>query len=146
MLLKYLVASFIFLCATCCPEDDCEAVLCEGPPDLSFEVLAENENVFINGTYSLEDISITGDGSDEVMISLANSAVPNSVLVLINPNWTPESYQYELNFSDDAVVTLNVEIINSPSGGCCGGIPRLEALQINGIAQSTNGGYTIILD
>ncbi|MBT8237426.1 MAG: hypothetical protein KJN65_02170 [Croceitalea sp.] len=146
MFLKYVLLGSILLCATCCPEDDCAAVLCEGPPILGFEVIKDNENVFLNDTYTLADVTIDGENIEGITLSLANSDEPSSILVLENNGWGPGTFEYILNFSTDASIPLKVNIKNSPSGGCCGGIARLEQLTINGQVQEKTFGFQIILD
>lgn len=149
MLLKQLVASFIFLCATCCPEDDCAAVSCLGPPVLAFNIEQDNANVFITEIYTLEDISVTGDNANDFMIGLStfNSENTDAILVLENYNWSTGTFQNNLVLENNIIIPLVIEIELSESGGCCGGIPRLKSLEINGILQENNTGlYNITLD
>lgn len=149
MILKNIVASLIFLCATCCPEDDCAAVLCEGPPSLAFNIELENTNVFLSETYTLEELTITGDNADDFTLTLEtfNTEEPQSVLVLQNFNWTIGTSENSLVLEENIVIPLDIQISISESDGCCGGIPRLESLLINGVAQEGNNGiYTISLD
>ncbi len=147
MFLKYVVASFMILCATCCPEDDCAAVLCEGPPTLAFEIFENGENVFLNGTYTVEDINIIGANAENLEVNLSNASEPNSTLLLFSNSWSPGTFDFEVQFATDTSVTLLVEIINSPPEGCCGGIARLASLTINGsIQERENGFFTVNLD
>ncbi len=115
-------------------EVDCSAVLCAGTPALAFQVLADNENVFLNNTYTIEDVSITGENSTEVTLSLGNSTEPESILILQNPSWVAGNYEYNLVFGNNDPITLLIDIVNSESD-CCGNIPRLRQLTIDGDIQ-----------
>ncbi len=149
MFLKNVIASLMVLCATCCPEDDCAAVLCEGPPTLAFDLELDNANVFQNEAYALEDIRVTGDNTDGFTLELAtfNAEEPESILVLQNFDWTIGTSENSLIIADSIAIPLTIEIALSESDGCCGGIARLERLVINGATQEDlNGFYTISLD
>lgn len=149
MIVKHIITGLIFLCATCCPEDDCAAVLCEGPPALAFDIKLDNANIFLNETYTLEDITITGNNAEDFTIELStfNTEEPESILVLQNFDWTVGTFENSLVIEDSIVIPLVIEIALSEPGGCCGGIARLKSLKINGIAQENlNGLYIISLD
>lgn len=149
MFLKYITTSAILLCATCCPEDDydCATVLCAGPPAIIIEVLANEENVFENETYSIEDISIEGTNANDFNLSLFENQDAKILLVIENSDWPIGSNEVNLNFSDDSSIPVQMDIALSASDECCGGIPRLESLVINGIVQNNVSSiYTITLD
>ncbi|GMN07096.1 hypothetical protein MTsPCn5_24850 [Croceitalea sp. MTPC5] len=149
MILKHGIASLLVLCATCCPEDDCATVLCEGPPTLAFDLELDNANVFQNEIYALEDIRISGDNADDFTLELAtfDAEKPESILVLQNFDWSIGTSENSLIIADTIVIPLTIEIVLSESDGCCGGIARLKSLVIHGATQEDlNGFYTISLD
>jgi hypothetical protein len=144
MFLKYLVASFIFLCATCCPEDDCAAVLCAGPPAISLQVLENGANVFANNTYTLEDIVITRENSTEVILNIFENTDGTPILILDNIAWNVGENPYTLTFASEASVELLIDITLSENDGCCGGIEQLRSFSSNGrVTEINNGYYTV---
>ncbi|WP_343487914.1 hypothetical protein [Allomuricauda sp. d1] len=126
---------------------DCSAVSCIGPPVFIIEVIQNDENVIENDIYSLENITISGDSSDDFDISIYD---PNSDsiprLLIQNNQWKVGVIEFNLNFSADFTFQFNTEIGLS-TGQCCGGIPRLESLQIDGqTREPIDGIYTLILE
>ena len=143
MFLKYLVAGFIFLCATCCPEDDCAAVLCAGPPAIALRVLENGGNVFANETYTINDVVITGENSTEIILNIFENTDGTPILILDNFAWNIGENQYTLTFANDVSTELVIDITLSESGSCCGGIEQLRSFSSNGrVTEITNGYYT----
>ncbi|WP_350290061.1 hypothetical protein [uncultured Croceitalea sp.] len=151
MLFKKILIGSILLCASlCCPEEndyDCAVVSCPSSVTVAIEVLANNENVFENETYTLEDITIEGDNSSDLQLSLFENEDSITLLLLENSNWQLGSNTYTLNFPDSALIVLQIDIFSSGDVGCCGDTPLLDGLQINGQSQSISANfYTISLD
>ncbi len=126
-------------------EDSCATVLCAGPAQLAFEVQQGMENVFTNGSFSLQDLVLSGEIAADLEVQLAtfNTASPNSILVVSNTNWMEGSSSFEFNFPGNEPVLIQVTIQNS-EGECCGGIPLLQSLQIDGTVRELNGSPLII--
>lgn len=151
MLIKKILISSILLCASlCCPEEndyDCSVVSCPSSATVAIEVLASNENVFENETYTLEDITIEGNNSSDLQLNLFENEDSKTLLLLQNSNWQLGSNIYSLNFPDGALITLQIDIFSSGDVGCCGNTPLLDDLQINDQSQSISATfYTVSLD
>lgn len=149
MLLKYLITSLVFLCATCCPEDDydCAAVSCLGSATVLIEVLAEGKNVFENEIYTLEDITIESETANNLELHLFENEDSKTLLLLQNPNWELGSNTYTLNFLNSASIIVQIDIFASGNLGCCENTPLLDGLGINGESQNINTSfYTVSLD
>ncbi len=125
---------------------DCSAVSCIGPPVLFFDVIQNDSNVFLSQAYQLEDISINGNSADNFNLSI-NDQNLNSIprLLLQNDNWQTGTLAFNLNFADDFSFEISLEIGLS-TGDCCGGIPILENIEINGVPQNLSQLYMLTLD
>lgn len=151
----YLILLLLnFGCTLFQNEDDCSTVVCIGPPTIAFEVLQDNTNVFESDVYSLEDVFLTGEGIEGFELRLAerefltdnNETEIKIILFLSNDDWQPQRYAFTLNFSQDFSIPISTEIGLS-EGDCCGGIPTLESLQINGVDEENPYEFIpIILD
>ncbi|WP_422860957.1 hypothetical protein ACOKFD_09285 [Flagellimonas sp. S174] len=146
--------SFLFLIlllfSQSCLEDevDCAAVLCAGPPSIGLEILLDGENIFLNHTYTLDDVSLTGVTTSEVRTTLFfEPATQKTVLVLSLVSVNLDSFEFAVNLSDDFSINIDMDTSLTPAGGCCGGIPILETLQIDGVEQDlATFTYTINLN
>lgn len=130
---------FILATLFCCDDtsEDCSTVLCEGPPNLVFEVLLNGDNVFDEGIFSVADVSLTGNSpnSTEIIVNETNfKNTRTQLLFLERMDWEVTRYDFNVNIGNDNVVNLIVTIELS-SGGCCSGIPRIVNYQIFGILQ-----------
>ncbi|GMN11189.1 hypothetical protein MTsPCn9_21060 [Croceitalea sp. MTPC9] len=144
----YPILFLLLLCFQCDEGiEDCATVLCAGPPVIVMEILANGENVFENETYSIEDVTIEGTNANDITLSLFEDENSNTLLILENFNWEIGSNEYDLNFSSDTSIALQIEIFQSGPGGCCGNIPILDGFRVNDVPQEgANGSYTINLD
>ncbi len=147
--------SFLLLFALLlsCNDDelDCSAVLCVGPPVLLIEILEDGENVIENDTYSIEDISISGTDQETFILEIRTWTSLEEItgLFVNNQEWLPQVYELTLNLGTDFSIPMTIDIERSASGGCCGGIPRIDEITVNGESQDIgNGGssFTINLD
>ncbi|TAI48106.1 hypothetical protein [Flagellimonas allohymeniacidonis] len=146
MFLKKILVGTILLCASfCCDEQtDCAAVLCAGPPVIGLEVLSDGQNIFESDIYDLQDVTLESTEASDFLVSLATyqnmDGEEVTVLVLDNAQWNSQAYDITLNFSLEATANLEIQIGSSPIGGCCGGIPTLENLLIDGNPTQRNEG------
>lgn len=144
-----LFLSFIF----CCEDDkiDCSAVLCLGPPSIGLDIIADATNVFSNGTYTLDDVTIVGETTTGTILSLESDLdnTQNPILFVQNPDWTEGKYSYTLLIGNDSQFELKATFIEleAVNSSCCGNVAFLQNLEIDGNpAQMANGIFTISLD
>ncbi|WP_273274284.1 hypothetical protein [Maribacter polysiphoniae] len=144
-----LFLSFIF----CCEDDknDCSAVLCLGSPSIGFDIIADGSNVFSDGNYSLEDITIEGETALETNLYLLSDldSNQNPILFIQNPDWTEGNYSYTLLIGNDSRLELKATFIEleAVNSSCCGNVAFLQSLEIDGTpAQMANSIYIISLD
>ncbi|PRX56071.1 hypothetical protein [Flagellimonas meridianipacifica] len=133
--LHFILIALLFFSQSCIDDDvDCAAVLCAGPPSIGLEILLDGENVFLNNTYIIDDVSLTGVTNNQIISSLFFDTVnENIVLVLTLTSVDSDFIQFDINLGGDFTIGLNLETFSpSPTGECCSGIPILEAVQING--------------
>ena len=140
---KYFVLLVAFGLSLGCEENkiDCSLVLCEGPPVFLFEVLENGENVIENDTYPIETISIVGTDSSTFILEIQTwqtSDGEKTGVVVDNQSWEPKLYDINLNLASDVSIPIQINMGLSEAEGCCGGIPRVSAVFINGEIQSPN--------
>lgn len=140
LFLLFFICLNLFSCNVDGDDNECATVLCIGPAVLAFEVLQDMENVFVNGTFSQVDVTLSGEISGDLMVSLGTitSGEPDGILFISNNNWMEGPSTFTINLPGNESITVQVEIENS-EGTCCGGIPLLEFTSINGITQELNG-------
>lgn len=130
---------------------NCSTVLCAGPPVFQFEIIGNNENVLENGTYPIEDISITGTDEGSLLLEiriLQFGSGEVTSLIVDNPSWSPQLYELTLLLGTDFSIPLEINMDLSEAESCCGGIPEVRSIAIDGELQSLNDGtfFTITLD
>ncbi|WP_445381310.1 hypothetical protein [Robiginitalea sp. IMCC43444] len=150
---KQLILIFTLLIILSCDENriDCSTVLCAGPPVFFFELNSNGENVLENDTYTLDNISVTGTDEASLVLEIRPiQTVSGEVasLVLNNPSWEPRAYELVLNLGADFSVPLSIDMGLTEVESCCGGIPVVNAISIDGELQSLNGGtfFTVVLN
>ncbi|WP_445384155.1 hypothetical protein ACT6NV_09045 [Robiginitalea sp. IMCC44478] len=150
---KQLILVFTLLLILSCDENriDCSTVLCAGPPVFLFELISNDENVLENRTYTLETISVTG--TDEASLILEIQPVQTgsgeiTSLQLNNPTWEPQVYELTLKLGADFSIPLVIDMGLTEAESCCGGIPVVNAVSIDGEPQSLIGGpfFTVVLN
>ena len=147
-LFALLVLSLNFLgCNVNGNDDECANVLCAGPAVLAFEVLQDMDNVFANGTFSQIDVTLSGEISGDLSVTLGGltSGEPEGILFISNNNWMEGPSTFTISLPGNQSITVQVEIENS-EGNCCGGIPLLASATVNGVSQELNGApFTVTL-
>ena len=146
-------ALFLLLLCFQCEEDiegieDCAAVTCLANAEVVLEVLEDGENIFENGAYSLEDVTIEGDNTDDLELTLFVNQDSKTLLQLRNSNWQLGLNVHNLNFENDVSIGLQIDIsFIGEAGGCCGKVSALDGLLINDESQNIPARfYTISLD
>ncbi len=148
---------FLLLLATglslSCEENkiDCSAVTCLGAPTFLFEILSDGENVIENDAYPIETISIVGTDSSTFILEIQTWQTGDGEktgVVVDNQNWEPKLYDINLNLASDVSIPIQINMGLSEAEGCCGGIPRVSAVFINGEIQSPNNRtfFTVEID
>ena len=150
---KYFVLLVAFGLSLGCEENkiDCSLVLCEGPPVFLFEVLDNGENVIENDTYPIETISIVGTDSNTFILEIQTWQTGDGEktgVVVDNKNLEPKLYDKNLNLASDVSIPIQINMGLGEAEGCCGGIPRINGMVIDGERQLLNNGiyFTINLE
>ena len=145
--LLFFICLHLLSCNVDGDNDECATVLCIGPAVLAFEILQDMENVFVNGTFSQIDVTLSGEISGDLALTLGTitSGEPDGILFISNSNWMEGPSTFTINLPGNESITVQVEIEDSV-GNCCGGIPLLEFASVNGATQELNGDpFTVTL-
>lgn len=149
---KYFILLVAFGLSLGCEENkiDCSTITCLGAPTFLFEILSDGENVIENGTYPIETISIVGTDSSTFILKIQTWHTGDGEktgVVVDNQNWEPKLYDINLNLASDFSIPIEIDMGLSEAESCCGGIPRINGIVIDGERQSLNNGiyFTINL-
>ncbi|MEX0313144.1 MAG: hypothetical protein AB3N18_03130 [Allomuricauda sp.] len=126
-LLLFLPILFFLSCIN--SDDNCSS-LCPGLGVLAFDVLLDGSNVFDNGTYSINDVTID---DENIQFSLESASSP--LLLMQDRDWREGDYNYFIRLSDDNSFTVNATFELSGGSECCSPVPLLTAIRINDINQ-----------
>ncbi|MDC6388803.1 hypothetical protein PP182_08925 [Maribacter sp. PR1] len=148
---KYFVLLFALGLSLGCEENkiDCSLVLCEGPPVFLFEVMNNDKNVIENGTYSIDDITIDGTNANIFILVIQTwetASGEKTGVVLDNNSWEPKVYKINLNLASDFKIPIEIDMGLSEAESCCGGIPRVNGIVIDGERQPLNNGIFFTID
>nr|WP_299387909.1 hypothetical protein [Allomuricauda sp.] len=110
-------------------DEDCSS-LCPGLGVLAFDIQIDGSNVFDNGTYSFNDVTVDDTNS---LYSLESISSP--LLLLQDPDWSEGDYNYFIRLGDEDSFTVNATFELSSGSECCGPVPVLTAIRINDINQ-----------
>ncbi len=149
ILIGILFLSFVFSCED--DKIDCSAVLCLSSPSIGFDILTDGTNVFSNGNYTLNSVTIAGETAMETNISLESDldSTQNPILFMQNPKWTDGEYTYTVHLGNDELFQMKATFIESEAknSSCCGNVATVQSLEINGSPiEKTNGFYIISLE
>lgn len=118
------------------------------PTSLFFEVLDNGENVIEDGTYFIDDITIDGTDANTFILVIQTwetGSGDKTGIVLDNNSWEPKVYDINLNLASNFTIPIEIDIGLSEAESCCGGIPRVNGIAIEGEMQSLrNGTYFTI--
>ncbi len=149
---KYILALLFLSLYLSCDEDeiDCEAVDCISFPALAFEITLDGENVFAEGIFTVEDVSVSGTYPEPSELTLGETVSANGntpILIFSSFAWEETTYDFNLNIGNEYNASLSAEITISSSGGCCDGIPFISTLELNGVpVANPNSLLTLNLD
>ena len=138
------------LCLACNDDDrtDCSLVLCAGNDPVRLELLINGENALADRTYTLDNISVSGDIDEEFTIRVLTGlrGATEALLEVSDPDWTPGTYSLNLQLGTDRTIPLTAEF-RASTGPCCGGFRILEMLSSPGIeVLDKDGFFTLVLE
>ncbi|MFS4494437.1 hypothetical protein [Maribacter sp. 2308TA10-17] len=154
--LKFFAISllFIFSCQNK-NESPCNIdpalVDCIGFPMLGFVITRNGENIFNENMTTIENISVQGTDLENRELSLQSGFIPNEgpVLFFVDLDWDlGGNYTYLITVEESDSFSLSASFIIS-EGPCCGSIPILENIQINGTEAFVNtetGFYNVTIN
>ncbi|NKI31775.1 hypothetical protein [Croceivirga thetidis] len=135
-----------------CLGEDCDGVSCLGQPIIAIELIQNNTNVLEEAIFILDEIALEGENTETFELTIAaieflddaNQVSTKTVLFISNSDWEPIQYDLNLELASDFSVPITTDIGLS-QGDCCGGIPLLESLAIDGEAIPENELYNVHL-
>ncbi|MEM9364207.1 MAG: hypothetical protein AAGA43_16315 [Bacteroidota bacterium] len=118
-------------------EVECSTVVCAGPQSIALELLLNGENVFLNDTYTIEDVRLLGSNSSDFVLLLSSFDLmeDDSILFLGLSSFRAKNFIFSLDLGSDFLIDFDVQTELNSSGGCCGGIPFYTSIKINGVEQ-----------
>ncbi|SNY93446.1 hypothetical protein [Flagellimonas pacifica] len=138
----FLFLPILFFLSCINSSDDC-SVLCPGLGVLAFDILLDGSNVFDNGTYTINDVTI-----DDTNTQFSLESLSSPLLLIQDRDWREGDYNYFIRLSNDYSFTVNATFELSDGSECCSPIPVLTAIRINDISQEvplTDGVATVNL-
>ncbi|MDT0645466.1 hypothetical protein RM545_02085 [Zunongwangia sp. F260] len=126
-----LLFGFTFFFLSC--EDDCEDIACFTPPEpFSFEFVdaTSGENIFTNGTFQEEDISIINQADDSNVQVDFISENDYNILQIGSIGWLSEDANYLIEVGEDISFTLLVDA-KRVNQDCCS-FTRINNVEIEG--------------
>ena len=121
------IPTLLFLSCINSGEDNCSD-LCPRLGVLAFDVLLDGNNVFDNGTYTINDVTI-----DDENTQFSLESISSPLLLIQDRDWSEGDYDYFIRFGDEHSFTVNATFELSPASECCGPLPILTAIRINDI-------------
>lgn len=132
----------LFTVISCDINDECATVLCAGDPVIGIEVLSNGDNVFVDQTFTIQDIMVGGTDAADFNLQIEriqnNAGEETQLLVVRNSRWGAQTYDLTLSFGSDTTAQMQLQIDRSEPGGCCGGVAFLEEITINGNRPQRN--------
>jgi hypothetical protein len=140
----------VLFCLSSCEESstDCSLVLCAGDEPIRLELIINGENALANGTYTPDDISVSGDAGEQatILILTGLQGATEALLEISDPEWDPGNCDLTLQLGTDRTVELTAEF-GASEGPCCGGFLILENVSSPAIEVLDNAGFfTMILE
>jgi len=129
-----LAIIILILTQSCKKENACDDILCFTPPEpFGFELVDKltGENLFTNGTYAPNDISVINlDDQSNVSFTFIDENDYN-IIVINTIGWKTETVNYSIKISNESIFELfvNAERLN---GDCCD-YTEYKEIQINNI-------------
>ncbi|WP_372973907.1 hypothetical protein [Muriicola sp.] len=153
MALRYLIIGFVWLTFLGCLEEkdiDCSLVLCAAGDSINLELISEGQNVIANGTYTLENIEVTGATTEQLQIKVFPNTHGATIgyLEISSFDWRAGTYMYTVFLGNDFEIDLSVTF-KATDYPCCG--DRLEIRELssrNALVEyrENSGFFTVILN
>ncbi|MEM9077573.1 MAG: hypothetical protein AAGC43_11055 [Bacteroidota bacterium] len=135
--LLYVILLILFTFSCDETEIDCSTVSCAGPQFIALELLLDGENVFLNETYTIEDIRLLGSNSSDFTLFLSSfdTMEDDSILFLELSSFRASNFMFSLDLGTEFLIDFDAQTELTSSEGCCGGIPFYTSVKINGVEQ-----------
>ncbi|MCX2718005.1 hypothetical protein [Lentiprolixibacter aurantiacus] len=148
ILLLIISISFFLSCGD---NVDCSMVSCAAGDIIRLEFVSNEENVINNGTYTEENITVTGDITEDldVQVFSETQGATEGLLEINNFDWRPGEYAYTIRLGNDWEIDLEVTFSLSGNDPCCGNRLIITDLSAGAfqLEQTTfSSFYTIILE
>ncbi|QBA64952.1 hypothetical protein [Muriicola soli] len=150
---RILVVLFFCLSLSSCNEEnniDCSLVLCAANDSINLELIADGENVISNGTYTLENIVVAGNSSEELEIRVFpdTQGATTGLLEISSFDWQAGTYIYTISLDTDYEFNLEVTF-STTNDPCCGDRLVITGLSSDDVftdAETYSSFYTIVLN
>ncbi len=153
MALNKVIVCLLLCIGLGCNEDrvDCATVSCLGAPSIGLKIISDKADILSEGNYSLEDLSIEGDTAGNTGLSLEPDPYSSlgRILFIQDPDWAEGRYSYRLLIGNGIRLQLKATFIElkAVDSSCCGDVPFLQNLEIDGTSPPmTNGIFIISID
>ncbi|MDT0641479.1 hypothetical protein RM553_01420 [Zunongwangia sp. F363] len=145
-----LLTGLIFLFSACDSNSNCEDYSCFTPPEaFEFEFIdaTSGENLFTNGTFQEEDISITDQSEDSDVDVVFISENDYNILQVGSIGWETENTDYLIEIGEEVSFRLLVDA-DRVTEDCCS-FTRINSVEIEGAEyerQEETGVYQILVE
>ncbi len=131
-------------------EYDCSMVLCAAGDTINLELISNGENVISNGTYTLENIEVTGATTEDLRIRVFTDTqgATTGYLEISSFDWTRGDYSYSLFLGEDYEIDISVSF-SVTSYPCCGDLLRIRELTSQNAVieyRANSSFFTVILN
>ncbi|MBT8283493.1 MAG: hypothetical protein KJO86_07130 [Muriicola sp.] len=147
-----LFTLFCFAIISCSEKNsiDCSLVLCAANDSINLELIADGENVISNGTYTLENIEVSGNSSEELQIRVFpdTQGATTGLLEISNFDWQAGTYNYTISLGTDYEFDLQVTF-STTNDPCCGDRLVITGLSSDDVftdSETYSSFYTIVLN
>ncbi|NNJ89311.1 MAG: hypothetical protein HKP53_07900 [Eudoraea sp.] len=150
---RIILFTLISFALISCSEEkntDCSLVLCAADDSIKLELIADGENVISNGTYSLENIDVSGNSAEEIRIQVFpdTQGATTGLLEISSVDWQAGTYSYTISLGTDYEFDLEVTF-GTTSDPCCGDRLTVRMLNSDEVfieVEAYSSFYTIILN
>jgi hypothetical protein len=143
----YLILILVTLLFQSCHDDDNDCGECFSPPeDFAFEIVdkTSGENLFTNGTYNAEDITITNSLNDDEPVTFTFiSENEYNIINISSIGWQTEIVDLTIAVSDTPIFNFYVDA-ERKTANCCSHTEYNE-ITISGSEFEAETGIYIIL-
>lgn len=150
---RIILLTLLCFAFTSCSEEnkiDCSLVLCAANESINLELIADGENVISNGTYTLQNIEVSGNSSEELEIRVFPNTQGSTtgLLEISSFDWQAGTYFYTISLGTDYEFDLEVSF-STTNDSCCGDRLVITGLSSDDVftdAETHSSFYTIVLN